>query len=127
MLFEQAEFADVDPTEAAEARIRDLKAKVGVDFLLDAHTVSAEDASGGGKKLNVAFYTATFGADGRMLGSQSQKVDQTFDAATYAKLLQQGMLLHMDVTPPTGSVQVRLAVQDNRTGFVGTIVAPLAH
>ncbi len=34
--------------------------KLGVDFLVDAHTLSTEDVSGGNKKFNVVLYTAIF-------------------------------------------------------------------
>lgn len=103
---------------------RSAKGKVGVDFLVDASTVSAEDASGG-KKLNVAFYAAILSSDGKMLGNRSMKVDQTFDANTYQQIVQHGLLLHMDLDPQQGGNQVRLGVQDNRTGLVGSLGAPM--
>jgi len=54
------------------------------------------------------------------------KVDQTFDAETYKKILQQGMLLHIDLDqPPVKNNEVRMAVRDNRTGNVGTLTAPV--
>jgi hypothetical protein len=34
-------------------------------------------------------------------------------------------MLHMDLDPQAGKNQLRLAVQDTRTGLVGTIVAPV--
>jgi VWFA-related protein len=101
------------------------KGKVGVDFLVDASTLSAEDASGG-KKLNLAFYSVVFTPAGKMLANQSMKVDQTFDADTYQKILQHGLMLHMDLDPQPGNNLLRLAVQDNRTGLVGTVEAPLS-
>ena len=100
------------------------KGKMGVDFLVDASTLSAEDASGG-KKMDVLFYATAFSPNGKMLGSESQKVDQTFKSDIYQQIMQHGMMLHMDLTPPTGASQLRLAVQDGRTGLVGTIDAPL--
>jgi VWFA-related protein len=103
---------------------RAAKGKVGVDFLVDANTVSAEDA-GGSKKLNVAFYAAVYSPDGKMVGNRSMKVDQTFDANTYQQLIQHGLLLHMDVDPKPGNNQLRLGVQDNRTGLVGSLGAPM--
>ena len=99
--------------------------KLGVVFLVDADTVSAEDASGGNKKLNVAFYAAVFGLDGKMLGNQSMKVDQAFPAETYQQILKQGILLQMEVPSPAGATDVRLAVRDNRTGLVGSLSIPL--
>ncbi len=100
------------------------KGKVGVDFLVDAGTLSAEDASGG-KKMNVLFYVTAFSANGKMLGSESQKVDQAFNSSVYQQIVMRGMMLHMDLAPPAGATQLRLAVQDAHTGLVGTIDAPL--
>lgn len=98
--------------------------KVGVDFLVDASTLSTEDASGG-KRFNVGFYATVFSPQGKMLGQFSQRVDRSFPADVYKQIVEKGMLLHMDIDPVPGSNQVRLAVQDNQTGLVGTIDAPL--
>ena len=100
------------------------KGKLGVDFLVDASTLSAEDASGG-KKMNVVFYATAFSQNGKMVGSESQKVEQTFKSDVYEQIMQHGMMLHMDLAPPGNATQLRLAVQDGRTGLVGTIEAPL--
>jgi hypothetical protein len=99
------------------------KGKLGVTFLVDAGSVSSEDASNG-KHLSVAFYATIYSRDGRMLASSSQKVDRTFDANTYAQIQQHGLMLHMDLDPKPGNNQIRLAVQDVRTGMVGTLDAP---
>jgi len=112
--------ARVVPPTASKAD----KSKLGVDFLVDAHTITAEDASGG-KHLNLAFYASVFSPQGTTLGNRSMKVDQTFNDDTYQQILQHGLLMHMDVDPKTGGNQVHLAVQDIRTGLVGTISAPL--
>ena len=101
-----------------------VQGKIGVTFLVDGHSLSAEDASGG-KHLNVSLYATIYSSDGKMLDNRRQLVDQTFDANTYQKILQQGLMLHMDLDPQSGKNQLRLAVQDTRTGLVGTIVAPV--
>jgi VWFA-related protein len=93
--------------------------KIGVTYLVDASTLSAVDASGG-KHLNVVFYASIL-SGGKIVANTSQKVDQTFDANTYQTILQKGMMLHLDLDPQPG--QLRLAVQDARTGLVGTINA----
>ncbi|HMH08243.1 MAG TPA: VWA domain-containing protein [Terriglobales bacterium] len=103
---------------------RAAKGKVGVDFLVDASTVSAEEA-GNGKKLNVAFYAAVYSPAGKMVGNRSMKVDQAFDANTYLQILQHGLLLHMDLDPQPGDNQLRLGVQDNHTGLVGSLGVPM--
>jgi hypothetical protein len=93
--------------------------KMRVIFLVDAHTLSAEDA-GGGKKMNVIFYASVYSADGKNMGSRSVKVDRTFDAETYQKLLDKGMPVPIDMDKPAGGQVLRLAVLDNKTGFIGT-------
>lgn len=100
------------------------KGKLGIDYLVDASTLSAEDASGG-KRLNILFYATALGPDGRVVANTSKKVDQTFDAPTFQTILQKGMLLHMDLDAPPANSRLHLAVQDNKTGLVGTISAPV--
>jgi VWFA-related protein len=93
--------------------------KIGVTYLVDASTLSAEDASGG-KRLNVVFYASIY-SGGKIVANSSQKVDQVFDVNTYQQIVQKGLMLHLDLDPQPG--QLRLAVQDARTGLVGTINA----
>src|SRR5258706_619540 len=100
-----------------------VKDKIGVTFLVDASTLSTED-SGGSKHLNVSMYATIYSPAGKILTNRSQKVDQTFDANTYQQILQHGLMLHLDLDPQPGTNQLRLAVQDGRTGMVGTIDAP---
>jgi VWFA-related protein len=93
--------------------------KVRVVFLVDAHTLSAEDTSGG-KKMNVNLYASAYDANGKNLGTRSLKVDRAFDAATYQQILDKGMMVPIDMDLPAGANQLRLAVLDNKTGFIGT-------
>ncbi len=91
--------------------------KVGVTFLVDAKTLSAEDVTGG-KRLNVDFYANIY-SGGKIVASGGKKIDQVFDANTYQQILQNGLATHLDLDSQSG--QLRLAVQDARTGLVGTI------
>jgi len=100
--------------------------KVKVLFLVDAHTLTAED-SGGSKKMNVAFYASVFSANGKSLATRSIKVDRMFDAATYQQILDHGMMVPLDVEVPTGGKNLRLAVLDNKTGLIGTVTGPLGQ
>ena len=100
------------------------KGKLGVDFLVDANTFSAEDAKGG-KKIDVSFYAALFSSSGKMLKNASMRANQTLGADDYQQVMQRGMLLHMDLDPQKDAKDLRLGVRDNRTGYVGTIDAPL--
>ena len=93
--------------------------KMRVVFLVDAHTLSVEDTSGG-KKVNVNLYARLYSSSGKDLGTRSLKVDHTFDAATYQQLLDKGLMVPLDMEVPAGGQYLRLAVLDNKTGFIGT-------
>jgi hypothetical protein len=75
----------------------------------------------------VGFFATIYSPDGKRLANNGQKVDQTFPSETYQQILQHGMMVHMDLDPQPGNNQLRLAVQDNRTGLVGTIEAPVGQ
>jgi VWFA-related protein len=100
------------------------KGKVAIAFLVDASTLSAEEVSGG-KKLSFAYYAALFSPEGKMIENRSQKAEQTFKEDVYRQVLQQGILLKMDLDAKADKGQLRLAVQDLRTGMVGTIDAAM--
>src|SRR5882757_2784181 len=100
--------------------------KVKVVFLVDAHTLTAEDSSGS-KKMNVAFYASVFGSNGKSLATRTTKVDRTFDAATYQQILDHGMMVPLDLEIPSGGSELRLAVLDNKTGLIGTVAGPLGQ
>ena len=100
--------------------------KMRVIFLVDAHTLTAED-SRGNKKLNVNLYATVWGASDKSLAAQSIKVDKSFDAATYQQILDHGMMVPIDMTIPAGGKEFRLAVLDNKTGFIGTASGPLGQ
>jgi VWFA-related protein len=98
------------------------KGKLAIAFLVDANSLSAEEVSGG-KKLSFAYYAALFSPEGKMIENRSQKAEQTFKEDVYRQVLQQGILLKMDLDAKSDKGQLRLAVQDLRTGMVGTIDA----
>ena len=100
--------------------------KMRVVFLVDAHTLTAED-TGGGKKMNVSFYACVYDANGKNMETRSTKVDRAFDAATYQQILDKGMMVPIDMEMPSGGQQLRLAVLDNKTGFIGTASGPLGR
>jgi hypothetical protein len=110
--------AQVKPTDPGKARIV---------FLVDAHTLSTEDASDG-KKMNVSFYAGVYDANGKSLGgARSIKVEHTFDAAALQQVLDKGLMVPLDIAAPADGKQVRLVVLDNRTGFLGTVSGPLGQ
>ena len=100
--------------------------KMRVIFLVDAHTLTAED-SGGSKKFNVVLYASVYDQNGKNLGTRSTKVDRAFDAATCQQILEKGMLVPIDMDIPAGGKELRLAVLDNKTGLIGTVTGPLGQ
>jgi hypothetical protein len=86
--------------------------------------VTAED-SVGNKKLNVSLYACVFDRGGKNLATRSIKVDRAFDTATYQQILDKGMMVPIDLEIPSGGNELRLAVLDNKTGFIGTVSGPL--
>jgi hypothetical protein len=100
--------------------------KVNVVFLVDAHTVSVEDA-GGNKRINMALCAEMFDAKGKNLGGHSIRVDWAFDVAAYQQMLDKGMMVPLDIEVPARAKELRLAVLDNKTGFIGTVSEPLGQ
>jgi VWFA-related protein len=109
--------AQVKPTDPGKAR---------VVFLVDAHTLSTEEASGG-KRLNVSFYAGVFDSSGKSLGTFTNKVDHTFDAATLQQVLAKGLMVPLDIQAAANGKEVRLVVLDNKTGLVGSVSGPLSQ
>jgi hypothetical protein len=99
---------------------------VQVIFLVDAKTLTAED-SGGSKKMNVSLFATVYDSGGKMLTNRSLKIDRAFDTATYQQIMDKGMMVPIDLEVPSGGNQLRLAVLDGKTGFVGTASGPLGQ
>jgi len=100
--------------------------KVQVVFLVDAGTLTAED-SGGSRKMSVTLYASVYSSNGKNLATRTTKVDRAFDAATYQQILDHGMMVPLDLEIPAGGQELRLAVLDNKTGFIGTVNGPLGQ
>jgi hypothetical protein len=85
--------------------------KLRVVFLVDAHGITAADASGGKKKLNVDLYSTIFSPEGKILANRSIKVAQEFPPEVYRQILSQGMLVPMNIDAQSGrNNQLRLAL-----------------
>ena len=100
--------------------------KIRVLFLVDAHSLSAEDA-GSNKKVNMSLYACVFDQSGKMLASRSTKVDRAFDGAIYQQMADKGMMVPIDLDVPQGGTELRLAVLDNKTGYIGTVSGALGQ
>jgi VWFA-related protein len=99
--------------------------KVTIEYLVDAHTLSADDASGGAKSISAQFFAAAFSPDGKLLNNSASKVEQNIPAADFQQILDHGLLFRLDFQPQAGSKFLRVAVRDNKTGYLGTTEIPL--
>jgi hypothetical protein len=75
----------------------------------------------------VNFYASVFDSSGKSLTTRSITVDRAFDAATYQQLLDHGMMVPIDMEIPAGGKDLRLAVLDKKTGFIGAVSGPLGQ
>lgn len=101
------------------------KASVPIQFLVQPDTFSMEEAKNGGRTINLDFYVAAFAANGKIAANTGQTVSTTITADQYAQVQQKGLMLPMDVKLSPGTYNLRLAVRDNRTGYLGTLGIPL--
>lgn len=101
------------------------KADVPVQFLVQPDSISTDEAKNGGRALNLDFYVAAFTTQGKLAGNSGKTVSATLTSDQYAQVQQKGLLLPIDIKLPPGTYNLRLAVRDNRTGYLGTIGVPL--
>ncbi len=106
------------PTPAA-------KMKVGIDFIVDPSTISAQDDAGG-KKLALEFHAAAYGSNRKLAGQKDVAIKPTLKPADFTRIQQQGLPYHVDVELPPGRYTLRLGVVDQHNGVIGTADMPLA-
>jgi VWFA-related protein len=100
------------------------KMKVGIDFIVDPSTISAQDDAGG-KKLAVEFHAAAYGSNRKLAGQKDVAIKPTLKPADYARIQQQGLPYHVDLELPPGRYQLRLGVVDEYSGYIGTAELPM--
>ena len=96
-----------------------------VDFLVDTNSISVDD-NPKGKKIDLSFYVAAFSPKGKMLNSDSSELDKTYPLDKFQSIQHNGVLLRIDTNIPSDAKELRLAVKDNKSGSIGTAIAPLA-
>ncbi|HET8922333.1 MAG TPA: VWA domain-containing protein [Candidatus Acidoferrum sp.] len=102
------------------------KMKVGIDFIVDPYTISAEDAGGGNRRLAVEFHAAAYGSDRKIAGQKDVAIKPTLKSEDFTRIQQQGLPYHLDLELPPAHYTLRLGVVDQRSGFIGTADMPLA-
>jgi len=101
------------------------KMTVPVEFLVNMQTIAVEPQSGGKQHADLSFHAAAFSPEGKMVTAQDVRVDAPLKAETYQQFLQQGLPFKLELELAPGRYQLRLAVRDNRTGYLGTMEVPL--
>ena len=98
--------------------------KVGIDFIVDPSTISAQDDAGG-KKLALEFHAAAYGSNRKLAGQKDVAIKPTLKPADFTRIQQQGLPYHVDVELPPGRYTLRLGVVDQPSGVIGTADMPL--
>lgn len=100
------------------------KVQLPVRFLVRPDSFIADEEKGG-FKVDLDFVVAAITADGRLAAREAKTVNASLDPAQFAQVKQRGLMLPVEVALPPGSYNLRLAVRDNRTGYLGTLTAPI--
>lgn len=99
---------------------------VTVEVLVDPRTLSTEALNGGQQQLSVNFYVAAFTPDGKVDAQKESKIEAPLSPEQYAKLQRGGLPFQAQLELKPGEYAVRIAIRDNRTGYFGTLEAPLS-
>ena len=102
----------------------DAKNKVPIDILINPHTVMCTDVEKG-HHCSIDMHLGVFGADGKLAAHDDQKLDATLPESAYLKAVRQGFPFHSEVEVPRANLEVRVAVRDETTGWMGSLKAPL--
>lgn len=94
--------------------------QVPVEFLVNPRTLSYDEEKGGSRGYDVEFHVAAFAPDGKVVAHRDEGVSPTLKAKDCERIDQQGFPYRLELGLSPGRYQLRLAVRDGRTGFLGT-------
>lgn len=97
-----------------------------VKMLVRPDSITAAEAKGGKRQVDVDCFAVAVNDQGKQIAMQGKTTKAALDNDQYASMMKQGLLLSLSMpTPPPGHYDLRLAVRDNQTGYIGTIHAPI--
>lgn len=95
-----------------------------VEFLVDAKTISfAETAVH--RDCNLDFATFTVASNGSISNTVVKNAEMSLTASQYAAVRKKGLPFRLQIGSLPEHGNLRLAVRDNRTGLLGTLIIPL--
>ncbi|MFQ5663656.1 MAG: VWA domain-containing protein [Terriglobia bacterium] len=100
-------------------------AQVVVQFKVDPRTVAFEEVEDGRQRCNLDFLVAAVSPGGQVVAVAHQTLEARLRPETYAGVQQAGLPFRLALTLGPGRYRLRLAVRDNRTGWLGTLEVPL--
>jgi hypothetical protein len=99
--------------------------EVPVELMVDPRTLSAEETEAGGWRYSLSVHVAAYGPDGRVVAHKDRRLEAPLTPEAFAIVREQGFPYHTELELSPGRYQLRVAVRDLRTGFIGTVDAPL--
>lgn len=100
------------------------KPRIPIDTLINPHTIMCTDVERG-HRCTIDYHLGVFGADGKLVAHDDQKLDATLPESAYLKAIRQGFPFHSEVEVPRVNLEVRVAVRDDTTGWMGSLKAPV--
>ncbi|MBZ5665255.1 MAG: VWA domain-containing protein [Acidobacteriia bacterium] len=95
-----------------------------VEFLVDSKTISfAETALN--HDCNIDFATFTVVSNGKLANTAVKNVAMSLTASQYTAVRKKGLPFRLQINSLPDHGNLRLAVRDNRTGLLGTLVIPI--
>lgn len=99
--------------------------KATVMYQVDGRTLSF-DKDGDQQKFSATFFAAFFSPDGKMAASGQAKAETGLAPADFQQVMSRGLVFPLDLgSVKPGKYVAHIGVRDNKTGFIGTVEAPI--
>lgn len=98
---------------------------VQVELEVDAAGITYEEGKDARRTANLDFLTTAYNPDGTLAANVYQSLVGSLPPEGITNLSEQRIPYRAQLTLSPGTYEIRLAVRDNRTGFIGTLRIPL--
>jgi VWFA-related protein len=99
--------------------------QVQIQFLVDASAISFDAIENDLHHCNLDFMVAAVSPDGKIVASDGHTVDARLKPDQFAQTNQNGLPFSMELPLAPGTYSLRVAVRDNRTDLMGTVIVPV--